>query len=120
MVFLKDMEAYATSVTRELLDMNIVKENQPGLTCPKCKNHQLLIWNKIVKCPDEACGWIQFRNVCGVQLSLSDIENLVRNGNTNLIKGMKSKSGKKFNTFIIMDNKGETTFEFENRKSKRK
>lgn len=119
-VFLKDMEAYATSVTRELLDMNIVKENQPGLACPKCKSHQLLIWNKIVKCPDEACGWIQFRNVCGVQLSISDIESLVRNGKTSLIKGMKSKSNKKFNACIIMDDKGETTFEFENRKPKRK
>ncbi|MDY9918939.1 DNA topoisomerase-3 [Porphyromonadaceae bacterium KH3R12] len=119
-VFLKDMEAYAISVTRELLDMNIVKENQPELACPKCKSHRLLVWNKVVKCPDEACGWIQFRNVCGVQLSLSDIENLVRNGKTNLVKGMKSKSGRKFNAYIIMDDKGETTFEFENRKPKRK
>ncbi|OJV75922.1 MAG: hypothetical protein BGO34_01975 [Bacteroidia bacterium 44-10] len=100
--------------------MNIVKENQPELACPKCKSHRLLVWNKVVKCPDEACGWIQFRNVCGVQLSLSDIENLVRNGKTNLVKGMKSKSGRKFNAYIIMDDKGETTFEFENRKPKRK
>lgn len=119
-VFLKDMEAYAISVTRELLDMNIVKENQPELTCPKCKSHRLLVWNKVVKCPDEACGWIQFRNVCGVQLSLSDIENLVRNGKTNLVKGMKSKSNKKFNAYITMNDKSETTFEFENRKPKRK
>ena len=119
-VFLNDMKAYATSVTRELLDMNIVKDKQSELICPKCKNHQLLTWNKVVKCPDEACGWIQFRNVCGVQLSISDIESLVTNGKTNLIKGMKSKSDKKFNACIIMDNKGETTFEFENKKPKKK
>ena len=119
-VFLNDMKAYATSVTRELLDMNIVKEEQPELTCPKCKSHQLLIWNKIVKCPNEACGWIQFRNVCGVQLSISDIESLVTKGKTNLIKGMKSKSGKKYNACIIMDSKGGTSFEFENKKPKKK
>lgn len=119
-VFLKDMEAYATSVTRELLDINIIKDNQPQLTCPKCKSHRLLVWNKVVKCPDDACGWLQFRNVCGVLLSVSDIESLVTNGKTNLIKGMKSKSGRKFNAYIVMDDKGETTFEFENRKPKRK
>lgn len=117
-VFLNDMKAYATSVTRELLDMNIVKEEQPELTCPKCKSHQLLIWNKIVKCPNEACGWIQFRNVCGVQLSISDIESLVTKGKTNLIKGMKSKSGKKYNACIIMDSKGEHLLNLKTRNQK--
>lgn len=118
--FLKDMEAYATSVTWELLDMNIVRKNQLELTCPKCKSHQLLVWNKVVKCPDDACGWLQFRNICGVLLSASDIESLVISGKTDLIKGLKGKSGRKFNAYIIMDDKGETTFEFEKRKPKKK
>ena len=118
--FHRDMEAYATSITRELLNTDIAKEKQPELTCPKCKSRQLLIWNKVVKCPDEACGWLQFRTVCGVPLSVADIESLVTKGKTNLIKGMKSKSGNKFDAYIIMDDKGNTSFEFENRKSKRK
>ena len=114
------MEAYATSITRELLDTGIANEKQPELTCPKCKSRQLLVWNKVVKCPDEACGWLQFRTVCGVPLSLTDIENLVTKGKTNLIKGMKSNSGNKFNAYITMNDKAETSFEFENRKPKRK
>lgn len=118
--FHKDMEAYATSITRELLETGIAKEKQPELNCPKCKSRQLLVWNKVVKCPDEACGWLQFRTVCGVPLNISDIESLVTKGKTNLIKGMKSKSGNKFDAYIIMDNKGNTSFEFENRKPKRK
>ena len=118
--FHRDMEAYATSITRELLDTGISDEKQPELNCPKCKSRQLLIWNKVVKCPDEACNWLQFRIVCGVPLSLVDIENLVTKGKTNLIKDMKSNSGNKFNAYITMNDKAETSFEFENRKPKRK
>ena len=118
--FHREMEAYATTITRELLDTSIVDEKQPELTCPKCNSHQLLIWNKVVKCPDEACNWLQFRTVCGVPLSVADIENLVTKGKTNLIKGMKSNSGNKFNAYIVMNDKAETSFEFDNRKPKRK
>ena len=118
--FHRDMEVYATSITREILDMSIAKEKQPELTCPKCKSHQLLVWNKVVKCPNEGCGWLQFRTVCGVTLGLTDIESLVTKGKTNLIKGMKSNSGNKFNAYIVMNDKAETSFEFENRKPKRK
>lgn len=118
--FQREMETYATSITRELLDTCIAHEKQPELTCPKCKSRQLLIWNKVVKCPDEACNWLQFRTVCGVPLSVADIENLVTKGKTNLIKGMKSNSGNKFNAYIVMNDKAETSFEFENRKPKRK
>ncbi|MCT1524042.1 type IA DNA topoisomerase [Sphingobacterium hotanense] len=118
--FHRDMEVYATTITRELLDMSIAKEKQPELTCPKCKSHQLLVWNKVVKCPDEACGWFQFRTVCGMPLSIADIEILITNRKTKLIKGMKSNSGNKFNAYIVMNDKGETSFEFEKRKPKRK
>ncbi len=119
-VFQKEMEAYATSITHELLNTSIVKGKQPHLTCPKCKKQQLLIRDKIVKCPDEVCNWVQFRNVCGVQISLADIENLVNKGKTSLIKGMKSKSDKKFDACIVMNDKGETAFEFEKSRTKKK
>lgn len=118
--FHRDMKTYATSITRELLETDIAKEKQPELTCPKCKSRQLLMWNKVVKCPDEACNWLQFRTVCGVPLNIADIESLVTKGKTNLIKGMKSKSGSKFDAYIIMDDKGNTSFEFDNKKPKRK
>lgn len=110
--FHKDMEAYATSITHEILKMSIAKEKHPELTCPKCKSHKLLIRDKVVKCQVEACNWLLFRNICGVQISVAEVENLIRQNKTSLIKGMKSKSGKKFDAFIIMNEKGETAFEF--------
>lgn len=117
--FHQSMEAYASSVTQELLSISIAGEKYPELTCPKCKIHKLLIRDKVVKCPDEACNWFQFRNVCGVQLSLSAIESLVIKGKTSFIKGMKSKAGKKFDAYIVLKDNGETSFEFENGKYKK-
>jgi DNA topoisomerase-3 len=111
--FQKQMETYATSITQELLQTSIAKTNLPTLVCPKCKKQHLIIRDKIVKCPDEICNWIQFRHVCGVQVGISDIESLLSTGKTSLIKGMQSKSGKKFNAYIVLNEKSESSFAFE-------
>lgn len=111
-VFLKEMENYVSSITDELLQTAIAQNDLPELLCPKCKTQHVMINDKVVKCTDEACSWIQFRNICGVQLSLSDIQNLVNEGRTSLIKGMKSKSGKTFNACIALNEQAGSFFEF--------
>lgn len=110
---------YTTSITKELLEMTIAGEKPPKLTCPKCKSRRLLIRDKVVKCPDKGCNWLLFRNLCGVQISVTEVENLVCKNKTSLIKGMKSRSGKTFNAYIVMDDKGETAFEFGKAKCKK-
>ena len=119
-VFQKEMENYASSITNELLQTSIAQNNLPKLICPKCKSQQLIIRDKIVKCPDEACNWVQFRNVCGVQIGITDIENLVNKKKTSLIKGMKSKAGKKFDAYIVLNEDCKTSFEFAKNKSYKK
>ena len=118
--FQKEMETYAASITYELLHTSIAQTNLPQLVCPKCKKQLLIIRDKIVKCPDEVCNWLQFRNVCGVQVSITDIESLVDKGKTSLIKGMKSKGGKKFDAYIVLNDKAESSFEFEKSKPLKK
>ncbi|ASE60540.1 DNA topoisomerase 3 [Elizabethkingia anophelis] len=118
--FQKEMEAYAKSITDELLQTSIASTNQPRLTCPRCKSQQLIIRDKIVKCPDEACNWVQFRTVCGVQISIENITSLVNKGKTSLIKGMTSKAGKKFDAYIILKENAESSFEFEKNKSSKR
>jgi DNA topoisomerase-3 len=119
-VFQRKMETYAKSITDELLHTSIANTNLPKLICPKCKSQQLIIRDKIVKCPDEACNWLQYRNVCGVQISIADIENLISKGKTSLLKGMTSKAGKKFDAYIVLNEKAESSFEFEKNKSYKK
>lgn len=118
--FKKQIEEYSTNITQELLQLTITRPELPALTCPKCKQQQLVIFDKIVKCPDESCKWLQFRNVCGVLISIPDIENLITNGRTSLIKGLKSKAGNKFNAFILLNDKAESSFEIVKNKPKRK
>ncbi|MDQ6472740.1 DNA topoisomerase [Flavobacterium sp. LHD-80] len=118
--FQNRMEKYAVFITDELLQTSVAKTNLPDLLCPKCNKKQLIITSKIVKCPNDACSWFQFRNVCGVQLSIYDIESLVSSGKTHLIKAMQSKTGKKFDAYIKLNNKAESSFEFEKFKLKNK
>ncbi|TDD77203.1 type IA DNA topoisomerase [Flavobacterium caseinilyticum] len=118
--FQKEMETYAASITNELLQTSIAQTNMPKLVCPKCKKQQLIIRDKIVKCPDEVCNWLQFRNVCGMQIGIADVESLVNKGKTSLIKGMKSKAGKKFDAYIVLNEKAESSFEFEKSKPSKK
>lgn len=118
--FQKEMEAYASTITNELLQTTIVIKNLPNLICPKCRSQHVIIRDKIVKCPDEACNWLQFRNVCGVQISIADIESLISKGKTSLLKGMTSKAGKKFDAYIVLNEKAESSFEFEKNKSYKK
>lgn len=115
-VFQKKMEAYTTCITHELLQNSIEKTNLPNLICPKCKKQELIIRDKNVKCSDEICSWMQFRNVCGVQINIADIESLVTKGRTSLIKGMESKSGKKFDAYIVLNEKTITYFDFTKKK----
>jgi DNA topoisomerase-3 len=118
--FQKEMETYALAITSELLQTSIAQENLPQLVCPKCKKQQLVIRDKIVKCPDAICNWLQFRNLCGVHISTIDIESLINTGKTSFIKGMKSKAGKKFDAYIILNDKVESSFEFEKSKPPKK
>jgi DNA topoisomerase III len=118
--FQREMEQYTRAVTDELLSASILKEPQLVLTCPKCKDNKLLIRDQIVKCPEESCGWKQFRKVCGVNIGLSDIEKLIKTGRTALIKGMKTKDEQKFDAYIVLNENAETSFEFEPRRKKRK
>lgn len=110
--FQTDMEKLAESITTELLRTPFIQTGQTKLVCPKCNGSQLIISENIVKCPDAKCNWLQFRNVCGVRLSLTEIENLITQRRTSLIKKMKSKGGKKFEAHIILKDDFTTSFEF--------
>lgn len=47
-------------------------------------------------------------------LTVNDIKLWVDKGKSSLIKGMKSKAGKSFDAFIVLNDAGETSFEFDN------
>lgn len=111
--FQEAIEAYTRKITMELLGAQITKEAIAELLCPKCKKRSLLINDKLIKCPDARCGWQQCRMVCGKSLSPGEIESLLQNGQTGIIKGMKSKSGKTFNARLLLDESHTLSFSFD-------
>ncbi|MFC5872309.1 DNA topoisomerase-3 [Chryseobacterium arachidis] len=110
--FQKRIEAYTSLITKELLQSAIVRSDLPKLICPKCKSQQVRILDKIVRCKDESCNWAQFRMICGKILSVSDIQLLIETGKSSLIKGMKSKAGKSFDAYLVLNDIAESSFEF--------
>lgn len=116
--FQKNIESYTKSVTEELLQIHLEKPYLPVLLCPKCRTQQLIINDSIVQCPDIHCSWHQFRNICGVRIEPADLERLIKNGRTSLIKNMKSRSGKLFNAYITLNDNAESSFEFESKQGK--
>ncbi|WP_412468697.1 DNA topoisomerase [Pedobacter sp. KLB.chiD] len=114
--FQKNVKDFTRNITAELLSTNIPDQNTFIQTCPRCKSQALVLREKLIKCPDEDCNWVQFRNVCGVEISIADLENLVKNGRTSLLKGLKSRSGKLFDACIVLDSNYKTFFEFSKNK----
>lgn len=114
-LFHAEVELAVHEITNELLSLNRAPGNNAALCCPKCKC-KVILREKVVKCTDEACDWVLFRNICGVQLSYREIDALLSKGRTPLIKKMMGRNKKLFNAHILLDGSGSTSFEFEQKK----
>ncbi|MFL9845630.1 type IA DNA topoisomerase [Flavobacterium rhizosphaerae] len=110
--FEKEIEKYTAVITEELLSVTGIREEIPELTCPKCTAHTLEVNENLLRCTDARCGWMQWRRVCGVQLVAREVENLIVNKSTSLLKGLRSKSGKTFAARLVVNEKAEVVFDF--------
>ncbi|KGN71015.1 DNA topoisomerase I [Porphyromonas gulae] len=119
--FHKGIEVYVSQITSELLESRIegghAREAYP---CPKCKNGRVVLFPKVAKCNNEACGLIVFRNKSGKDLTDGQLKELLLKGKTPLIKGFKSKENKSFDAAIAFDTAYNMIFQFNNAKRKKK
>lgn len=119
--FHKGIEVYATQITAELLNTQVAVASDDSCICPKCKKGRILFFPKVAKCSDVDCGLTIFRERCGKQLTDKQIVTLVTKGKTELIKGLKGKSGKVFDASFGFDEQFNITFVFpEKPKNKRR
>lgn len=115
--FRKSIEIYTTQITTELLSSNILfTQKDSEFDCPKCKKHKLKFYNKVVKCSDEQCDFVIFRNKSGKQLSDEQIKELLTKGKTGIIKGFSSKDCKPFDTSLAFDDSFNLKFVFPEKK----
>ncbi|WP_129593946.1 type IA DNA topoisomerase [Seramator thermalis] len=112
--FHRGIEVYATQITSELLDIKIEGggSQRECCPCPKCKNGQVVFYQKVAKCQNEACGLTVFRNKSSKDLTDGQLKDLLTKGKTGTIKGFKSKENKPFDAAVAFDAEYKTVFEF--------
>lgn len=115
--FHRNIEGYATQITKELLSTEIAVKETEGMVCPKCKAKSVQFFPKVAKCTNGDCGFIIFRNKCDKQLTDKQISELITKRKTGIIKGFKSKAGKSFDASLVLDDQFNISFQFADTKS---
>lgn len=111
--FRKEIEAYTSEITTELLTCGkLFAPSASECLCPKCKTGRMQFFGKVVRCDNPACGLPVFRVKAGKTLSDAEITELLANGRTGVVKGFNSKQGKKFSAVVAFDGEFNTVFEF--------
>lgn len=117
--FMRDIEAYTRKITTELLACDkIFGHKDSGCCCPKCGNGSMQFYGKVVRCDNAECGLPVFRQIAGKTLSDTEMTDLLKNGQTKLLNGFRSKQGKPFSAIVAFDSEFNTVFEFPEEKKK--
>lgn len=83
--------------------------------CPKC-GRIMKAGSKNYYCPgykqEPACNFSVWNTIAGKTLTEAMVRDLLEKGKTNLIKGFKSKEGKNFDAYLILDKECKIAFVF--------
>ncbi len=89
-------------------------------TCPKCKKGNIVLGKtkKSYGCDQfkQGCDFIFNSTIAHKKLTEKNVKDLLEKGKTDLIKGFKNKKGKKFDAYICLNDKFDTTFDFPDKK----
>lgn len=89
-----------------------------GLKCPKC-GKSIMDNGKAFECQgkkDNTCTFSVWKEPGGKPFSMKDLKDLLEKKKTTLKKGLKGKSGKTFDAYIILKPDFTTGYEFDNSK----
>ena len=111
--FRRGIEEYTNLITSELLScQKIFGHKESECTCPKCGTGKMQFFHKVVRCDNKECGLPIFRQKAGKDLTDDEMKELITNGKTGVLKGFKSKQGKKFSAIVAFDSDFNTQFTF--------
>jgi len=84
------------------------------LKCPRC-GREIRLMEKSAWCP--SCKYTIWRDIAGKVLNDDSMKALLTKGETRLLSGFKSKTGKTFDAHVIVDENGQKSFRFDKRSS---
>lgn len=81
--------------------------------CPKC-GKKVITYPKSYSCESgkNGCGFVIWRNIAGKEILPNQVKKLLDDGKTYLIKGFKSKTGKSFDAYLLLNSEHKTEFVF--------
>ena len=111
---------FAKRITADLLEADGVKALKKKmedleLKCPRC-GKPIRLGDKSAWCKE--CGFTVWRTVAGKKLGDTAMRHLLTKGQTGIVRGFKSKSGKEFDAAVSIDKDGRTQLLFPKRKDK--
>lgn len=111
--FRRGIEEYTRLIPSELLScQKIFGHKESECICPKCGTGKMQFFHKVVRCDNKECGLPIFRQKAGRDLTDDEIKELLTQGKTGVLKGFKSKQGKKFSAIVAFDSDFNTQFIF--------
>lgn len=115
-LFHSGIEDYAREIISELMSSRMLFPT--ALSCPRCKEGKVNIYGKATKCSNSECGLTIYKQVAGKTLTTEQFTSLIKDGRTEIIKGFKSRSGKKFDAALAFNADYKVVFQFDNKKTK--
>ncbi|WP_121639701.1 type IA DNA topoisomerase [Virgibacillus sp. Bac330] len=103
-------------------EINQVSEQSYVGDCPMCQTGKLQDKGEFYGCSgyQEGCTFSLPKTMLTKKLPQTAVQSLLKGKRTNLIKGFKSKKGKKFDAYLTLDLEGKITFEFPKRAMKKR
>lgn len=119
--FMNDIEEYVRRTVSEYsskAENAALNSNRAAVAvCPKC-GKSVVEFPKSYSCESgkDGCGFVVWKTIAGKTITAAQAKKLIEKGKTDLIKGFKSKTGKSFDAYLLLDESGKIAFEFPKRK----
>ena len=119
--FARGIREYARRLTKDLVESEGVlalkaKMEEYEVKCPRC-GKPIRIGDKSAWCKE--CNFTVWRTVAGKRLGDTAMKHLLTRGQTGIIRGFRSKSGKEFEAAVAIDTEGHTSLLFPKRKDRK-
>jgi len=113
-VFMEEIQNFIKQII-PIIQSNAIPSRQRVGTCPQCKKGTIYEGKKSsYYCSRyrEGCKFVLWGMVASKKLNIGDIQKIIKDGRSNIIKGFKSKSGRSFDAAIILNAEFQTKFCF--------
>jgi DNA topoisomerase-3 len=119
--FLSEIESYIKDLMQKYgyADESSPLSAKPVGKCPKCgKNVYERSTFFICESGKDECGFGMNKNICGKEITADVFAKILSEGKSELIKGFKSKKGKKFDAYLVITDEGKIGFSLPEREKK--